>query len=146
MNNGLLMDTHIWLWFAQPDKRLKAPGRQAIENAIATGTLRVSIMSIWEISLLEAAGHIHLGEAMDEWLDKALKLPGLQCLPLETPAIIDAHRLPGEFHRDPVDRLLVATARHHGLTLISEDRKILDYAHQGYMRACSSSNKELLNR
>ncbi len=146
MSKGLLLDTHIWLWFALPDRRLAAPAREAVEHAIAAGNLRVSIMSIWEISLLEAAGRIHLGMSIDEWLEKALALPGLTCLPLETPLILDAHRLPGNFHKDPADRLLTATARHHDFTLITEDSKILDYARQGYVRACSSSDKKLLSR
>jgi len=104
MSKGLLLDTHIWLWFAQPERRLKKPGRVAI------------------------LGRIHLGAPIDEWMKKALALPGLQCLQLEPALIFDAHRLPGDFHRDHIDRLLVATARHHSLTLITEDRKILDYA------------------
>lgn len=146
MNNGLLMDTHTWLWFAVPDRRLKPPGRQAIENAITDGALRISIMSIWEISLLEAAGHIHLGMPIEEWLEKALQLPGLQCLPLAPPVILDAHRLPGTFHRDPIDRLLVASARIHDLALLTEDRKIRDYARQGYVRARSFNDKDWLKR
>ncbi len=144
MSKGLLLDTHIWLWFAQPERRLKKPGQEAIERAIAGGSLRISVMTVWEISQLDALGRIHLGAPIDEWMEKALALPGLQCLQLEPAVIFDAHRLPGDFHRDPVDRLLVATARHHGLTLITEDRKILDYARQGYVRACSSDNKGLL--
>jgi len=140
------MDTHIWLWFARHDKRLKMPGQKAIDQAITQGQLRISIMTLWEVSQLEAAGHIHLGTTIDAWTEKALALPGLQCLPLQPTLIFDAHRLPGNFHRDPADRLLVASARHHDLTLITEDRKILDYAQQGYVRACSSSDKELLNR
>ncbi len=146
MSKGLLLDTHIWLWFALPDQRLATPAREAIEQAITTGNLRVSIMSIWEISLLEAAGRIRLSMPIDEWLEKALALPGLTCLPLETPLILDAHRLPENFHKDPADRIQVATARHFNLTLITEDRKILDYARQGYVQACSSSDKELLSR
>ena len=144
MSKGLLLDTHIWLWFAQSERRLRKPGRVAIEQAIVRGSLRVSIMTAWEISQLEALGRIHLGAPIDEWMEKALALPGLQCLQLEPALIFDAHRLPGDFHRDPIDRLLVATARHHDLTLLTEDRKILDYTRQGYMRARSSSDKELL--
>ncbi len=143
MSKGLLLDTHIWLWFALPDQRLAAPAREAIEQAITAGNLRVSVMSIWEISMLEAASRIHLGIPVNEWMEIALALPGLTCLPLETPLILDAHRLPGDFHKDPADRLLVATARHFNLTFVTEDRKILDYAQQGYVQAYSSNAQEL---
>ncbi|HEC18007.1 MAG TPA: PIN domain-containing protein [Gammaproteobacteria bacterium] len=128
----------------QPERRLKKPGREAIERAIAGGSLRISVMTVWEISQLDALGRIYLGAPIDELMEKALALPALQCLQLAPALIFDAHRLPGDFHRDPIDRLLVATARHHGLTLITEDCKILDSARQGYVRARSSSDKELL--
>lgn len=144
MSHGLLMDTHIWLWFALRNPRLRPPARKAIDRAVNTGELQVSIMSVWEISLLEAKGHIRLGMHIADWMAHALALPGLEVLPLEPALIFDAHRLPGQLHADPADRLLVATARHCDLIFITEDRKILDYARQGYLRACSSGNEELL--
>lgn len=146
MNRGLLLDTHIWLWFAISDPRLKPPARKAIDQAVYSGGLHLSIMSIWEISLLESKGRIRLGMSIDDWIDRALALPGLRVLPLVPALIFDAHRLPASFHSDAVDRLLVATARHHDLTLITEDRKILDYGRQRYLRARPSDDKELLKR
>ncbi len=101
-------------------------------------------MSIWEISLLTAKERLHLGKAVDLWIEQALSLPGLSVLPLEPKLIFDAHRLPGDFHPDPADRLIVATARHHDLTLITDDCKILDYGTRGYVRARASSDKELI--
>ncbi len=79
-------------------------------------------------------------------MQASLALPGLKVIELELPIILDAHRLPGEFHKDPADQILVATARHHGITFITEDKKILDYARQGYVLACSSAETELLER
>ncbi len=140
-----LMDTHIWIWYAMQNLRLGAAGRELIEHSVHEGGLAVSIMTLWEISLLESKGRIHLGTSAAEWLDNALVLPNLKVLPLELPVILDAHRLPGSFHPDPADRLIVATARYHNLILITEDRKILDYAGQGYLRAHASGDKELLS-
>ncbi len=142
MNPSLLLDTHIWLWFAEPSTRLRQPARDAIEAAVASGQgLCVSIMSIWEISLLTAKGRTHLSQPVELWMEKALALPGLKVLPLEPALIFDAHRLPGDFHADPADRLIVATARYHELTLITDDRKILDYGAQGYLRARASHTR-----
>ncbi len=145
MTGRYLIDTHIWLWYGLQNPRLRAPARDAIERAVKTGGLAVSIMSLWEISLLESKGQITLGMSAEEWLVEALKLPNLMVLPLELPIILDAHRLPGDFHADPADQLIVATARHHRLTFITEDRKILDYACQGYLRAHATGDKELLS-
>ena len=146
MTGGYLLDTHIWLWYGLQDPRLRAPAQDAIERAVKTGGLSVSIMSLWEIGLLESKGQITLGMSAKEWLVEALKLPNLLVLPLELPIILDAHRLPGDFHADPADRLIVATARHHRLALITEDRKILDYARQGYLRTHTTGDKELLSK
>jgi len=142
MNPRWLMDTHIWLWYGMQNPKLGAAGRELIEQSVHEGGLAVSIMTLWEISLLEAKGRIHLGMPVAEWLEDALRLPNLMVLPLELPVILDAHRLPGTFHSDPADRLIVATARHHNLTLITDDRKILDYAAQGYLRARASGDPE----
>ena len=142
MKPGLLIDTHIWLWYAQGHTRITPSTLAAMESAIDTATLRISVMSIWEISLLEAAERIHLGLPVEAWIDNALALPGLKTIALETPIIVDAHRLPGLFHKDPVDRLLVASARHYEILLLTEDDKILQYARQGYVRACSISDME----
>ena len=146
MIDGLLIDTHIWLWFANLNPRLQQPGRRSIDAAIRSGRLRVSVISLWEISQLEAAGRLHLNMPVEEWMQAALALPGSKVIELELPIILDAHRLPGEFHKDPADQILVATARHHELTLLTEDKKILDYAQQGYVHACSSTETELLQR
>jgi len=137
-----LMDTHIWIWYAMQNPRLGAAGRELIERSVYEGGLAVSIMTLWEISLLDSKGRIHLGTPAAKWLDNALALPNLKVLPLELPVILDAHRLPGSFHPDPADRLIIATARHHGLTLITDDRKILDYGAQGYLRARASTDME----
>ncbi len=120
------------------------PGQTAIDDAIRTGRLRVSVISLWEISQLEAAGRLHLNMPVEEWMQATLTLPGLKVIELELPIILDAHRLPGEFHKDPADQILVATARHHELTLLTEDKKILDYAQQCYVRACSSAETDQL--
>jgi PIN domain nuclease of toxin-antitoxin system len=118
MSHGLLLDTHVWLWYAVPNPRLKQPAREAIDSAVSQRRgLHISIMSIWEISMLESKGQLHLGNRIEHWMEQALALPGLRVMPLEAGVILDAHRLPGRFHADPVDRLIVATARHHELTL-----------------------------
>ncbi len=144
MSHGLLLDTHVWLWYAIPSPRLKQPAREAIDNAVNQRRgVYVSAMSIWEISLLESKGQLRLGSRVEHWVEQALALPGLHVMPLEVGVILDAHRLPGHFHADPADRLIVATARHHGLALITEDRKILDYARQGHLCAHTTADKEL---
>jgi PIN domain nuclease of toxin-antitoxin system len=101
----------------------------------------VSVMSAWEIDLLDAKGRIRLGMPVHEWMDTFFQRTRFRLLRLDLPVALAAHQLPGEFHQDPADRLLVATARHHELTLLTEDHAILDYARQGYVRACRCNDK-----
>lgn len=135
----LLLDTHIWLWFALAKRdRLKPGAIQLIREAAETGCLRVSIMTIWEIGVLEAKGRVHIGLALDDWIERALALPGLELAPLDTRTALDCNHLPGDFHADPADRIIVATARRLNATLLTADRKIIEYGKSGYVHIMES--------
>lgn len=136
----LLLDTHVWLWLA-----LGVPGtikpalRKAIERAGESTTLFVSILSVWEIAMLESKGRLILPMTVEEWIERALARPEITLLGLTQPrTAIDSCRLPGAFHADPADRLLVATARSENAALVTRDRKILDYAATGHVRVLAA--------
>ena len=136
MSRALLMDTHIWLWFALGvQQKLNDKAVAIIETAASEGRLYVSVISVWEISLLVAKGRIHLGQPTSAWITRALAMRGLKLVSLEPEFAIESNQLPGEFHQDPVDRILVASARCRDLTLLTRDQKILRYAEQGYVVA-----------
>ncbi len=89
----------------------------------------VSAISCWELAKLYQYQRINLPCELSEWLDLALNYPGLRLLPL-TPAIaMESTLLPGIFHRDPADQIIVATARIHDCPLVTQDAKILAYPH-----------------
>jgi PIN domain nuclease of toxin-antitoxin system len=94
----------------------------------------VSVMSLWELGLLDAKGRISLNMPCSAWVRTALDRSGAVTLPLAADVAMDCHQLPGRLNSDPVDRILVATARSEGLTLVTRDRAILDYAAQGHVR------------
>ena len=124
----ILLDTHIWYWLVDTPSYLKPAQRVHLDANRATG-LGVSIFTCWEIALLSVAGRLNLSIPLDDWIDTGLNFPGITLLPL-TPAItIDGATLPGQFHRDPADRLLVATARTMNIPILTADRKILTYPH-----------------
>lgn len=133
----LLLDTHVWIWLALGQTGTLAPKAiRAIDEAAARHALRVSIISVWEIALLEAKRRIVLPLPVGEWIADALDVPDIQLLALDRPAIaIESCRLPGALHADPADRLLVATARAENAVLATRDQKILDYAKAGHVRA-----------
>ena len=98
----LLLDTHYWIWLQSgaaeqfSDRILKA-----IEGAAAHGNLLVSVISVWELGMLEAKGRIQLQSPCEEWVKNALETPGLQLAPLTPEIALDSTRLPEPFHGDP---------------------------------------------
>ncbi len=124
----IVLDTHIWVWWVQGDERLTTTQRQVIEEN-ESATLGVSAISCWEVAKLVERDRLNLPVPLTEWFAKALSYPGMQLLPI-TPAIaIASTTLPGSFHRDPADQLIVATARTHQCRLLTADERILAYAH-----------------
>jgi PIN domain nuclease of toxin-antitoxin system len=134
----LLLDTHVWLWLVADSPDLSTAARNAIERAAAAGALRIAAISLWEIALLAARGRIVLGKSVGLWLDEALADPGPAIDPLSPRVAVEAWSLPEAFHRDPADRLIVATARVVNATLMTRDRRILDYAARGHLTAIAA--------
>ncbi len=130
----IVLDTHIWIWWVQGDLRLTHAQRRYIEEHEGSG-LGVSAISCWEVAKLVQLGRLTLPLPIDEWMDRALSYPRVRLLTL-TPAIaIELTRLPGEFHRDPADQIIVATARLLDCPLLTADDRILAYPHVRLMSA-----------
>ena len=143
MTEDYLVDTHIWLWYALGNKkRLPSQVAQRLTTLDEQQRLYLSVMSVWELGMLVSKNRIQLGCATTAWVDVFFERTRFQLLGLNIGVVLDANALPGHFHSDPADRLIVATARHHGLTLITDDRKILDYGARGYLRARASNDME----
>ena len=91
--------------------------------------LAVSAISLLEVARATALGGMALPLPTEQWLDTALAYPGVRLIPLEPAIVVEAYRLPEPFHKDPADRLIVATSRVRGLELLTADEKILAYPH-----------------
>ena len=83
--------------------------------------------------MLEARGRITLAKPCSEWVDDALAAPGFGLAPLTPDVAVESVRLPGPFHDDPADRMIVATARLAGAQLVTRDKRILDYGARGHV-------------
>jgi len=124
----IVLDTHIWIWWVHGSEQLTSLQTQIIQ-AHETDALGVSAISFWEVAKLVECGRLELPCPLPEWFDEALGYPGIRLIEL-TPAIaIESTRLPGEFHRDPADQIIVATARLRGCPLVTSDSRILKYPH-----------------
>lgn len=124
----IVLDTHIWVWWVHCDNRLTDGIREHIKSNENEG-LGVSVFSCWEVAKLVEIDRLAFHCPIDEWMDTALGYPGIQLLELTPRIVIESTRLPGEFHRDPADQIIVATARIHDCPLLTVDDKILKYSH-----------------
>jgi len=124
----ILLDTHIWLWWVHADKNLTAQQAKKIQEN-ETGVIGVSAISCWEIAKLVERGRLELNLPVEEWLRQALDYPGVRLLELTPEIAVESTRLPGEFHRDPADQIIVATARLYDCLLLTADGQIKNYPH-----------------
>jgi PIN domain nuclease of toxin-antitoxin system len=124
----IVLDTHIWVWWVHEDEQLTQAQREVI-MANETDLIGVSVISCWEIAKLVEYGRLELPCSLEEWFEQALSYPGVQLLTLTPEIAIESTQLPGEFHRDPADQIIVATARVYGCPLVTSDDKILSYPH-----------------
>ena len=136
----LLLDTHIWLWYVGNDARRFSPRIQPhVEAAVQRGELLISAISVWEVAVLDASRRIELSQDVRTWAARALGFPGVRFKGLSPSIAIESTRLPGALHRDPADRILIATARLAGAALVTCDERILAYAKHGHLRVLDAT-------
>ena len=120
-----LLDTHVLVWWLTDPGRLSPAQRKVVAAAGADSPLLVSDISLWEVATLYDLGRIRITMPLRQWLEKAVAPPLVRRQGL-TPAIAaELAALPDTFHRDPADRILVATARVIGATLLTQDQRII---------------------
>ncbi len=134
---GVVLDTHAWIWLIEGDRRFSAKALTAIKEAAAQGNLFVPAISVWEVAMLEAKGRLVFAMPCDRWVTAALAAPGVSFAPLTPDIAIESCRLPGQFHGDPADRMIVATARIVGAALATRDRRIVAYGTEGHVPVLS---------
>ncbi len=118
-----LADTHTLLWAAHAPERLSAAARAALEDGDAV--IFFSFASVWEIAIKLGLKKLRLPEPLPELID-GLRLRGFRHLPMQVADAVCVSTLPLH-HRDPFDRMLIAQAKVHSLTLISADPSMSAY-------------------
>ena len=117
---------------------LSLGSRIAVNTAVAEGRARLCTISLWEIALLVSRDRLRLGKPTAQWIEESLIDPGPAIEPLSAAIAIAAGQLPGGFRSDPADQIIVATARVTGASLMTRDRRILDYAKAGYLNGIAA--------
>lgn len=125
----IVLDTHVWLWWLHEPDSLSPVARERIESETKRGVLLVSAISVWEVAVKTQLGKLDIPMEIYRWFNLAANYPAIRIEPLSPLDAIDSTLLPGEFHKDPADRIIIALARRYGVDLITCDRKILAYEH-----------------
>jgi PIN domain nuclease of toxin-antitoxin system len=123
----LLFDTHVWVWALECPDRLSESFRRTA--GAAGNEIFVSAASTMELARLAEAGRLIFSTPLREWVTKSRALLRAGEVPVDDDVAMDAYELPEFAHRDPIDRLLVATARRHDMALVTADRVLLGYRH-----------------
>jgi len=120
----LLLDTHVFLWYISADPQLPVVFRDAIRDP--ANTVYLSVASVWEAVIKHALGKLPLAEAPAEYLPRQREAHEIATLPIEEAALAHLAGL-APLHRDPFDRILIAQALQHGLTLVTVDDAVRAY-------------------
>jgi len=136
----LLLDTHTLVWSINEGPKLGKEAKEFIRIAGDEGRILVSAITPWEIGLLVSKGRLTLEADVMKWVRDALTVPGVALVPLEPGIAVESTRLPFDMNTDPADRIIVATARHFGATLVTADQELLTLSKKGHFRGMDAGN------
>lgn len=126
----IFLDTHTLIWWATGDATLSLRAKTVIDQEQAIeGDIIVSSITAWEIAMLVAKGRLMLTVDVKTWIEAVADIDQVRFLPVDNDIAMQSVHLPGEFHSDPADRIIVATARKLGAILVTKDEKITHYQH-----------------
>ena len=135
MNPALLLDTCALIWIMN-NVDLSSTAVQHIDEAYDRGeAIYASPITAWEIGLQASKGRFKSNVTPHRWLEEVLRAPNVRLAELTPQVLLESSFLPGSPPRDPADRIIIATAREFGLTVLTRDRALLDYAREGYLNA-----------
>ena len=120
----ILLDTHVLVWLATEPKKLSRPAATAIRRALRSGGIAIASISLWEVAMLVASGRIRVAGTADAVIRLLVEETGVAVLEITPTVAALSMQLPEDYPRDPADRLIAATARDRGLSLVSADERI----------------------
>jgi PIN domain nuclease of toxin-antitoxin system len=125
---AVLIDTHVWIWAAADTPRRLGPKTRRLLARGTAASLCVSAASAFEITALHTAGRLKFNQPAERWIRESIERGRLRVLDVSTGIATDAGAIPADSLADPIDRLLVATARERDVPLLTRDQAILEYA------------------
>jgi PIN domain nuclease of toxin-antitoxin system len=135
----ILLDTHALIWFAEGVERLGCGARAQIAAAFASGEAAVSAISFWEVAMLARKRRLQFTEPTHRWVKRLCTASQIHVEGLSWEIAVAGGELSDDVHGDPIDRIIIATARHYDWPLMTADRAILAYAEGGHLRAVDAT-------
>ncbi|GAB3627347.1 twitching motility protein PilT [Pandoraea terrae] len=125
----IVLDTHALIWWINGDALLSKRARAAIEHELDDGHIIVSAISTWEVAMLVKQARLVLSMDVNRWLATVGQIERVSFVPVDVEIALKSVDLPGDFHKDPADRMIVTTARALAAPLVTKDDKIRAYRH-----------------
>ncbi len=124
----ILLDTHALVWWVAEPSRIAAKARRALDAAVKAGeSIAVSSISLWEIAMLVSRKRLTLTIDAETWITSLEALPFLTFVAVDNRIAVRSVQLEDFPHRDPADRLIVATALGLGATVVTADTRLRRY-------------------
>lgn len=134
----LVLDTHVWIWAINGDHSMPPSIRKRINLALSKSRVLVPAICVWEVGMLWKKNRIRLKEPLLEWVRTSFEGSGFSPAPLTDEIALESCLLPGTFHSDTADSMIVATARLEKALLLTRDRRILAYGKAGHVDALAA--------
>ncbi len=125
----IVLDTHVWVWFVSNPELLSKAAKKAIDASMEQKDIFISTISAWEVALLVAKKRLKLSIDVTDWIGKSERLPFFKFFPIDNSVAVKSVNLPRPLHKDPADRIIVATAMTLAAPVVTKDKKLLNYPH-----------------
>ena len=125
----IILDTHTWIWYINDPGLLSKQACAQIEDELDNNPILVSSISVWEIFMLEKAGRLKLTLPAHTWVQKCENLSIFRFVPVDNEIAKISVQLNSDLHKDPADRIILATALKEGAILITKDKRLQNYSY-----------------
>lgn len=123
----IVLDTHVWVWWMSDRTQLSKRAQKAIEEQQESGKILISSISTWELAMLVLGKRLKLTMDVEDWLSRAEAIPFLNFVAVDNYIALKATQLNGNLHKDPADRIIMATTIILGASLVTKDTRIRNF-------------------
>lgn len=121
----ILLDTHVLVWMVSDSSRLSRSATRELRKAEQNGELAIASITLWELALLYQGGRLRTSGSIESSIRMILEKSRVQVIEISPEIAALTAAFPDSYPKDPADRLIGATARAHGFTVITQDERIL---------------------